>query len=188
MTEELRPTDFVDYRIVFSEALILVGKGMSVSEALESCIKDSFPLTSREILAEARLILSLLKEETGWGSLRALRELAAQADLYTALRKAALEKPSPRGKAQARRHDAIADYPRVFSLAQRKRQSGFSLEDSLDMAARELYPQTFRKVKEAALTYVRLAARERGTHELRALRDLAEDPLLFAKFEDLPPE
>lgn len=186
MEEELRPTDFVDYQAVFSETLTLVGRGMSVSEALETHVRDRFPLTHKEITAEARLILARLKEEREWGSLRALRELATQAGLCDELRRGEAEHKS--APALSRPPQAIADFPRLFALAQRKRQSGFSLDDSLEMAARELYPQTFRKVRDSALFYVRLAARKRNVHELRALRDLAEEPTLFREIEHLAPE
>ena len=76
MDDHPRPTDFVDYQVVFSEALTLVGKGMSVPDALESCLKESYPLTCKDIIVESRLILSRIRQEREWGSLRALRELA----------------------------------------------------------------------------------------------------------------
>jgi hypothetical protein len=183
MEDQPRPTDFVDYQAVFSETLILVGKGESVPEALESCLKQRFPLTYKEIVAEARMILSRLKREREWGSLRSLRELADRRGLADELRgrKAGGEDAEPISR--MRRTEAIADYPRVFSLAQRKRKPGFSLDDSLEMAVRELYPQTYRKVFEAARSYIHLVAVKRGEHELRALRELAEDPLLFSTIE-----
>ena len=53
---------------------------------------------------------------------------------------------------------------------------------------REPHPQTYRKVLEAARFYVSLAARKRGEHEMRALRELAEDPFLFSRLEDSLPE
>lgn len=188
MEEELHPTDFVDYQAVFSETLILVGKGMSVPAALESCLRDSYPLTCKEIIVEAGLILSRLKQEREWGSLRALRELADRTGLAEEMRG---RKASDEGRdivPRTRRPDTIADYPRIFALAQRKRQSGFSLDDSLEMAVRELYPQTYRKVMVAARFYISLVARKRDEHELRALRELAEDPLLFSQLESSLPE
>ncbi|MBC7229491.1 MAG: hypothetical protein H5T74_03745 [Actinobacteria bacterium] len=186
MEEDLRATDFVDYQAVFSDALLLVGRGSSVTEALEACIRERYPLTCRDIIAEACLILRRLKEEREWGSLRALRELADRQGLAEELR----VRGFPHAGAQAGAHaePAVADYPRVFALAQRKRQAGFSLEDSLDMAVRELYPQTHRKVREKALEYIRLAARSRNEHELRALRDLAEDANLFRSLETPAPD
>jgi len=145
-------------------------------------------LQAREILVEARVILARLKREREWGSLRALRELADRPGLADELRRS---RAAENGAAEAhatRRSDVNADYPRIFALAQRKRHAGFSLDDSLQMAVRELYPQTYRKVTEAARFYVRLAARRRDEHEMRALRELAEDPLLFAEIEDSLPE
>lgn len=156
---------------------------MSVNEALDSYLKDRFPLTHREIGAEARRILARLKQEKDWGSVRALRELADHPEMSGELRSAAEGGGSASGMEVARRPSAVADYRSVFSLALRKRQAGFSLEDSLDMAVREIYPQTFRKVKEGAVFYVRFAAYRRGIHELRALRELAEDPSLFRELE-----
>jgi len=182
MEEDIRTTDFVDYQTVFSDALLLVGKGSSVSEALETCIKERYPLTCRDIIAEANSMLLRLKRERDWGSLRALRELAERPGLAEAMRAG-----SGAGRG-ARSSGAIADYRRVFSLAQRKRQAGYSLEDSLDMAVRELYPQTFRKVREQAMAYVRLAAARRNEHELRALRELAEDPSLLPALETPSPD
>jgi hypothetical protein len=184
MEEKLHPIDFVDYQSVFSSALILVGKGMSVSEALESLLKESYPLTYKDITLEARSIISRLRKERDWGSLRALRELSDVPGLAEELRIHKDAEGKRNSAAPMRRPDVIADYPRIFSLAQRKRQSGFSLDDSLEMAVRELYPQTYRKVKEAAHFYIRLAARKRDEHELRALRELSEDPLFFALLDD----
>lgn len=188
MEDEPRPTDFVDYQAVFSKTLILVGKGLGVSEALESCLKEIYPLTYREMVVEAKTILSRLKHEREWGSLRALRELAGRPGLADQLRRERAGEEKADGILGGKRPEAIADYPRIFALAQRKRGSGFSLEDSLEMAVRELYPQTYRKVMEAARFYIVLAARRRGEHEMRALRELAEDPLLFSQLEDLLPE
>jgi hypothetical protein len=188
MEEELHPTDFVDYQAVFSEALTLVGKGMSVSEALESCLKEAYPLTYKEIINETHLILARLKHEREWGSLRALRELAARPGLAEEFYGRRGGGRSSQKKGVVEHPDIIADYPRIFQLAQRKRQAGFSLDDSLEMAVRELYPQTYRKVKEAALSYIYLAAEKRDVHELRALRELAEDPRLFKQLGESLPE
>jgi hypothetical protein len=188
MEEEPRPTDFVDYQEVFSKTLILVGNGASVPEALESCLKESYPLTYREIIVEARFILSRLKREREWGSLRALRELADRPGLADQMRMNKTGDDDTGELSRKHRPEAIADYPRIFALAQRKRQAGFSLEDSLEMSVRELYPQTYRKVMEAARYYISLAARKRDEHEMRALRELAEDPLLFSHLEESQPE
>ena len=188
MESEFRPGDFVDYHAIFSEALTRLGKGMSVQEALVSCIRERHPLTHRDINAEARAILNRLTEEREWGVVRSLRELANHPGLAEELRARKGGQDSPGGTGGLRRPDAIADYPRVFLLAQRKRQTGFSLDDSLEMAVRELYPQTYRKVKEAALFYIRLAAQRLQVHELRALRELAEDPLIFSDLENSLPE
>ncbi|MDD3717186.1 MAG: hypothetical protein PHP28_00800 [Actinomycetota bacterium] len=188
MEDELRPTDFVDYQVVFSGALILVGKGLAVSEALESCLRESYPLTYREMVVEARSMLARLKREREWGSLRALRELADRPGLADMMRRERTDAEGYQGSPGGKHPEAIADYPRIFALAQRKRKSGFSLDDSLEMAVRELYPQTYRKVLEAARFYVSLAARKRGEHEMRALRELAEDPFLFSRLEDSLPE
>ncbi|MEW6552926.1 MAG: hypothetical protein AB1384_01390 [Actinomycetota bacterium] len=189
MEDQPRPTDFVDYQGIFSRTLILVGRGASVPDALESCLKDAYPLTYREILVEARKILSHLKQEREWGSLRALRELADRPGLADEMRRSRPSGERTDGDAPGMsRSDVNADFPRIFALAQRKRQSGFSLDDSLEMAVRELYPQTYRKVTEAARFYVRVAAHRRGEHEMRALRELAEDPRFFAELEDSLPE
>lgn len=180
----MRTVDFVDYDGIFSEALSLLGKGMSVSEAVEFRLKERYPLTYRDINVEARLILDHLKQERNWGPVRALRELANHPGLAESIRNHKLESSSSKGKSGVQTPGAIADYPRIFSLAQRKRQSGFSLDDSIEMAVRELYPQTFRKVKEASLSYIRLVAERQGVHELRALRDLAKDPGLASHPEE----
>ena len=188
MEDEPRPTDFVEYQAVFSKTLILVGRGTSVPEALESCLKESYPLTYKDIVVEARQILSRLKQERDWGPLRALRELAERPGLADELRGRRSGEDGHDVPSITQHPDTIADYPRIFALAQRKRQSGFSLDDSLEMAVRELYPQTYRKVVEAARFYVRLAAHKRNEHEMRALRELAEDPLFFSRLEDSMPE
>ena len=181
MEMEPRPTDFVDYQAVFSQALTLVGGGASVSEALESCLRESYPLTYTEMLAEARAMVSRLRRERDWGALRALRELADRPGLAERMRVPAAREEA----ARAPRHGGvIADYHRIFVLAQRRRQAGFSLDDSLEMAVRELYPQTYRKILDAARLHVRRAARARGAHELRALRELAEDPRLLSSLDD----
>ncbi|MBC7247841.1 MAG: hypothetical protein H5T73_08685 [Actinobacteria bacterium] len=178
MDDEIHLVDNVDYRDLFSRSLTLVGKGASIRNSLESCARERYPLAYRDVLDEAQCILERLKEERGWGTLRALRELAEDGELVEALR-ARRVTPSGPNRGGTGRSEVIANFPRVFSLAQRKRQAGFSLEDAIDMAVRELYPQTHRKVREAALAHVRQAARRLRVHELRALRELAEDPELF---------
>ncbi len=183
-----RPTDFVDYREVFSRALILVGKGATVSDALESSLKESYPLTYREIVTKSKSIISRLRQERGWGALRALRELADRPGLADQIRASRTAEEGEEALSGPHRPEAIADYPRIFALAQRKRQAGFSLQDALEMSVRELYPQTYRKVVEAAHYFIRQAARQRGEHELRALRELAEDPLLFHQLDRQPEE
>ncbi|MFW6113884.1 MAG: hypothetical protein ACOC78_03065 [Actinomycetota bacterium] len=183
MDKELHPIDFVDYHAVFSEALTRLGRGLSVSEAVESCLREIYPLTYKDINQETRHILAFLKEAKGWGSVRALRELADKPDLAEEIRACQDRAETKRDTEGTSPPDTVAEYPRIFALAQRKRQSGYSLEDSLDMAVRELYPQTFRKIKEAALFYVRLGAHRRGIHQLRALRELAEDPLFFSEID-----
>jgi hypothetical protein len=188
MEEELHATDFVDYHLLFSRALTHLGKGMSVPEAVESCLKEEYPHTYKDILTEAKHILARLRKENDWGSVRALRELANVPELAERIRGEDDEDRAFEDMERARRPDAVADYPRIFALAQLKRQSGFSLSDSLEMAVRELYPQTFRKVKKGASFYVRLASYRRGIHELRALRELAEDKGFFAELERSLPE
>jgi hypothetical protein len=168
----------VDYRRLFSESLILVGKGMSVKEALETCARKRYPLTFRDILANSERILEALKRENDWGEVRALREASSTPGLAEKI----LEGIPPASDVNPERRErepVAADYPRLLRLAQRKRRTGYSLEDSLEMAARELYPQIFRKVKEAAVSIVRAYAEEEGVHELRALKELAEDPSLL---------
>ena len=188
MEEELHPTDFVDYHDVFSHTLTRLGKGMSVPEALESYLREEYPHTHKDIYTEARHILARLCKLNDWGSVRALRELANVPDLAEEIRSQDEAGRSSEEMERAHRPDAVADYPRIFALAQRKRQSGFALDDSLDMAVRELYPQTFRKVKEGAMFYVRLASYRQDIHELRALRELAENPAFFAELERSLPE
>jgi len=188
MEEELHPTDFVDYHAIFSHTLTRLGKGMSVPEALESCLREEYPHTYKDIYTEAKHILAQLCNQRDWGSVRALRELAIVPNLAEEIRNPGEEGEAFEEVERERRPDAVADYPRVFALAQRKRQSGFSLSDSLDMAVRELYPQTFRKVKEGAMFYVHLASYRRDIHELRALRELAENPTFFTELERSLPE
>jgi hypothetical protein len=174
--------DFVDYDAIFADALSLMAKGLSVSEAIEASIRECYSLTYRDIGVETGLILERLKQERDWGPVRALRELAENPGLADSIRS---EKMQGASSARAAAPEpAVADYPRVFALAQRRRQSGFSLEDSLDMASRELYPQTFKKVKEQSLSFIRLYAEKEGVHELRALHELAEDAALMSRFED----
>jgi hypothetical protein len=187
MEGDLHPVDFVDYHAVFSDALTYLSKGMNVSGALDACLEEHYPLTYREIKNEVRSILSRLQEERDWGAVRALRELAAKPELAEEMRAHKGGEGSKHEQARSR-HEVSADYPRVFSLALRKRQSGFSLDDSLEMAVRELYPQTFRKIKETASLYVKSLAQRRKVHELRALRDLAEDPDLLFELEEYPIE
>ncbi len=178
MDNEPRLADFVDYRDIFSRALTRVGRGQSIPSALEECSKESYPHAYRDVLAAAHELLDRLKELRGWGSLRALRELASDPILVEELRRADTGYRAATDQ-EGRRTEVFADFPRIFTLAQRKRKAGYSLEDSVEMAVRELYPQTYRKTKHAALEYVREAASKLGTHELRALRELAEDPALF---------
>jgi hypothetical protein len=184
MQDGLHPIDFVDYDAIFSDALSLLGKGMSVPEAIEASLKERYSLTYKEIGLETRAILDRLRRERDWGPVRALRELANNPGLADSIRSQRQGSSTP-PRARERTPEApIADYGRIFALAQRRRQSGFSLEDSLDMAARELYPQTFRKVKEQSLAYIRRLADKQGMHELRALRELAEDASLLTRIED----
>jgi len=178
MGDELHLADFVDFREIFSRALSLVGKGMGVKEALESLVREKYPLVYRDILAESLSILEYLKSQKGWGSLRALRELAAREGLAEEMQRRVEERAADEMVSQAP-PPVVADFPRIFALAQKKRRAGFSLHDSLEMAVRELYPQTYRKVLEASLFHIRKASRKLGVHELRALRELAEDPELF---------
>ncbi|MBC7252519.1 MAG: hypothetical protein H5T72_00930 [Actinobacteria bacterium] len=173
-----RLVDRVDYADLFSRALTRVGRGMSVPEALASCAREDYPHAHRDVLREAAEILEYLKAQRGWGSLRALRELAGKPQAVKEMR-TRMRSASAGGRDREPGSEVFADFPRIFSLAQRKRRSGFSLEDCVDMAVRELYPHTFRRTREAALQYLRKASRRLKTHELRALRELAEDPELF---------
>lgn len=173
-----RLADHVNYADLFSRALLRVGKGLSVPEAISSCAREEFPHSYRDVLETAMYMLERLKEKRGWGSLRALRELANNPRLVEEMRERP-EGASWGGGVKDSAMEVFADFPRIFSLAQRKRKAGFSLEDCVDMAVRELYPHTFRRTREAALAYLRRAAQRLDTHELRALRELAEDPGLF---------
>ncbi len=178
MDELPRLADRVNYTDLFSRALTGVGKGMSVPEALAACVREDYPHAHRDVLQTAEEILEDLKRRKGWGSLRALRELAVNPRTVEEIRERLRNAP-PDGWIKVSAREVFADFPRIFSLAHRKRKSGFSLEDCVDMAVKELYPHTFKRTREAALQYLRLAARRLGTHELRALRELAEDPGLF---------
>lgn len=178
MDKDPRLADFVDYRDIFSRALTKVGRGLSIPSALEECTRESYPHAYRDVLNVAHELLDRLKNLRGWGSLRALRELASDPGLAEELRGA--EPGSRVAVDQERSHRGVfADFPRIFALAQKKRTAGYSLEDSVEMAVHELYPQTYRKTRDATLGYVREAARRLGTHELRALRELAQNPSLF---------
>ena len=143
MEDELRPTDFVDYQVVFSGALILVGKGLAVSEALESCLRESYPLTYREMVVEARSMLARLKREREWGSLRALRELADRPGLADMMRRERTDAEGTRA-APGAAPEAIADYPRIFA-SPAQAQIGVLPRRLPEMAARAV-SQTYRKV------------------------------------------
>lgn len=151
---------------------------MSIPEAIVSCAREGYPLAYRDVYRKAMDILERLKEKWGWGSLRALRELAGNPGLVEEMR----ERPgneNSRAGAREKGVEVFADFPRIYTLAQRKRQAGFSLEDCLEMAVRELYPHTFRRTLDAAFEYLHRTAQRLEVHELRALRELAEDPSLL---------
>ncbi|MGQ9475559.1 MAG: hypothetical protein ACUVRX_04750 [Actinomycetota bacterium] len=178
MEDVPRLADHVNYSELYSRALLRVGRGMSVPEAVSSCAREEYPHAYRDVVDRAMAILERLKDRRGWGSLRALRELSQDPRLVEEMKLEAgkaISRASDRGTTM----EVIADFPRIFSLALRKRQAGFSLEDALDMAVRELYPHTFRRTREAALELLRRAAHSLEVHETRALRELAREPALF---------
>lgn len=141
--DDIRASRFADYRAIYRRALELVNRGSSVNEALSGAARELYPYTHRDIEPILREMFAETKRNNNWGDLRALRDLS--------------EKNVTGGEnddAEPSRTDAfeesMANLKEVFRSAHRKAAAGFRPDDALEMACRELYPHTSRKVLRSA--------------------------------------
>jgi hypothetical protein len=174
---EMKASQFADYRAIFLRALELVNRGESVSEALAAAVRELYPHTYREIEPPLREMFDTAKLSKGWGDFRALRALSE--DLGAARAPSSPDQSGtpdmPGSQLLPAYDDTVANLREVFRVALKKTSTGFQPADALEMACRELYPYTSRKVLRAAEERLRCCMQENRLSTRGALRALAEE-------------
>jgi hypothetical protein len=172
---DMKASQFADYRAIFLRALELVRRGDSVNAALSGALRELYPHTHHDIEPSLREMFESIKLSRGWGDLRALRALSEDPGLSRA--PAAGEQPGPPeppdGQLLPAYDDTVANLQEVFRTALRKTSAGFQPSDALEMACKELYPYTSRKVLRAAEGRMRGCMQENGLSSRGALKMLA---------------
>ena len=162
----MKASKFADYRAIFRRALELVNRGSNVSEAIADANKELYPYTFRDIEPSLREIFNSCKRSHQWGDMRALRDLAANAGL------AAVTVEAEPTDAPAY-EESMANLKEVFRAAHKKATAGFKPADALEMACKELYPYTSRKVLKAAEEQLHMVMDEQRISSKGALKILS---------------
>jgi len=166
--EGIRPSDFADFNAVFQKALDLVGKGWGVREAVDSSLRELYPLTHADLSQRVDDAFQALRREKGWGDLRILRELVKMRGLP--------EKCAPDPGAcphSSPSREVAADLRSVFRAANAKCRAGFDPLNALEMACTELYPHIHRKVFDSAYSRLKDFMEKKGVSARVALRRLS---------------
>ncbi len=173
----MKASRFADYRAIFLRALELVRRGDSVNAALSGALRELYPHTHRDIEPSLREMFESTKLSRGWGDLRALRALSEDPGLSRA--PAAADQPGPSETPGAQLlpayDDTVADLREVFRTALKKSSTGFQPADALEMACKELYPYTSRKVLKAADERMRACMQENRLSPRGALKMLSRE-------------
>lgn len=163
----MKASKFADYRAIFRRALELVNRGGNVNDALSDANKELYPYTFRDIEPSLREIFNSSKRSHQWGDMRALRDLADNAGL------AAMAEGNEPADTPAF-EESMANLKEVFRAAHKKATVGFQPADALEMACKELYPYTSRKVYKSADEQLRRIMDEHRISPKGALKILSE--------------
>jgi hypothetical protein len=164
---DMKAKRFADYRAIFRRALELVNRGGNVNEALSEANRELYPYTYRDIEPNLREIFNSCKRSHQWGDMRALRDLAENAGA------GGMAEEAEQADAPAY-EDSMANLKDVFRVAHKKASVGFQPADALEMACKDLYPYTSRKVLKAAEEQLRKVMDEKRTSPKGALKLLSE--------------
>lgn len=172
----MKASQFADYRAIFRRALELVNRGESVNEALPAALRELYPHTHRDIEPSLRETFDSTKTSRGWGDLRALRALSDDPELTRpASSPDNAGAAEPAGSSLLPAYDsANANLREVYRVAFKKTSSGFQPSDALEMACRELYPYTSRKILKAAEEQLQSVMQESRLSSRGALKLLSE--------------
>ncbi len=172
----MKASRFADYRAIFLRALQLVNRGEGVGGALSAAVRELYPHTHRDIEPALREMLEAAKLSRGWGDLRALRSLSEDPGPLPPPPPPDRSRPAePPGQRDLPAYDdTVANLREVFRAAQKKASSGFQPSDALEMACKELYPHTSRKVLRAAEERMGDCMRRHRLGPRGALKALAE--------------
>jgi hypothetical protein len=173
---DMKASQFADYRAVFRRALELVNRGESVSAALSGSLRELYPHTYKDIEPSLREIFDSTKFSREWGDLRALRALADDPELTkTPSESDHPGSTEPSGSSLLPAYDdSMANLQEVFRTALKKASTGFHPADALEMACKELYPYTSRKIMKTAEEQMRSVMQENRLSPKGALKFLAE--------------
>lgn len=171
MTRDDVPCEKTVLRRVFSEALLEMGRGRSAEEALVSACWELFPEMGRKLLLTALGYFLHVREKTGWGPLRAMRELATRLERW--------ENPY-RSEGLDLSRISPSDLAEVIRAAARRLEVGYSLEDSLEMAVGPAKPGVSCESVHTFLFLVKAVASLRDVGAARALRELADSDVMLS--------
>ncbi len=142
-----------------------MGAGKSAEEALVSACGKLLSPKRREILGTALGYFLNVRESTGWGPLRSMRELAARLERWE----------NPYRKEGLNLSRLAPDEVRaVIRSAARRLEAGFSWEDSLEMAVSSTGSQPTSETLRTYQFLVKSVASLRDVAPGRALRELAD--------------
>ena len=163
----MKASQFADYRAIYRRALEMVKHGSSVNTALSDAARELYPYTHKDIEPVLLEMLAETKRNHNWGDLRALRDLSEKA----------LPSEGDGGSEPVRAdvyEESMANLKEVFRSAHKKTNAGFRPDDALEMACKELYPYTSRKVLRSARTQLEQAMELARLTPKGALKKLSE--------------
>lgn len=163
----MKASRFADYRAIYRRALEMVNRGSSVSDALSDAARELYPYTHKDIEPLLREMLTEAKRNHNWGDMRALRDLSEKAP---SAGESEEEEPAKANTYE----ESMANLKEVFRSAYKKANAGFQPTDALEMACKELYPYTSRKVLRAARERLERTMEEAHLGTKGALKSLSK--------------
>lgn len=150
-------------RKVFSEALVEMGKGKPVEEALVAASRRGSREETRNTLWAALSLFLHVRESTGWGPLRTVRELSSHPERW--------ENPYLE-EVDLLMNLSPGVLSELFRKAEKRREAGYSLEDSLEMASAAMDPDSAGLLFRTALFLVKTISSLRDIGENAAFREM----------------